>query len=120
MKKKFVAMIVVSSVGLVLGGLIYLGISSSPEILESKKSIKVEEANEASVINNETIVVEEETMFEQPVIVEESYGGVAADYVPSIFDDSEVVYVDSPVNSISLIFSSDSFNDYGEDRKSVV
>ena len=54
-------------------------------------------------------------MFEQPVIVEESYGGVAADYVPSIFDDSEVVYVDSPVNSISLIFSSDSFNDYGEE-----
>ena len=39
MKKKIIVPIVLSSVALLLGGLIYLGISSFPELLESEKSI---------------------------------------------------------------------------------
>lgn len=112
MKKKVVALIVLSSVGLVLGGLIYLGISSAPEILESTKTIKAEEAYEAPTINEETIVVEEDHLFEQQIVVNESGVSGSADYTPSLFDDSEVVYIDAPNESISFIFSSDSISDY--------
>lgn len=115
MKKKIIALMVLSSVGLVLGGLIYLGISSCPEILESKKNVIGEEANEAPAINNETIIVEEDIMFEQPVLVDDACSSASADYIPSFFDDSEVVYIDSPSESISLTLSSDSFAHFKEE-----
>ena len=77
-KKKFVPVIVVSSIGLVLGGLIYLGISAFPELLEEEDGLEVKEEIEAAPVETHTIIAEEKIEEEQPSEVNAvSFGGFA-------------------------------------------
>ena len=100
MKKKIIVPIVLSSIGLLIGGLIYLGISSFPELLESEKSIQAKEANAPVFVNNK-VVAEDDALFE-PVsdATVPSIGG-ALEYVPSSIDGS-VTYIDAPSNSYEV------------------
>ena len=107
MKKKFVAMIALSSVGLLLGGLIYLGISSFPELLESEKSVKNEESGAIVPVVKDTIIVEEEKLFEEPASANVSSTGYS-EYIPSSFDFSEIEYIDIPKISHNKIVSFES------------
>ena len=93
MKKKVIVPIVLSSIGLLLGGLIYLGISSFPELLESEKSLPNKEAN-TPIFVDDTEVVDGDKLF-APNIAEAipSLNG-GSEYVPN--SDSEVTYIDAP------------------------
>ena len=97
MKKKILVPIVLSSIGLLIGGLIYLGISSFPELLESEKSIKPVD-NKAVPFVDDTIVVEGDKLVqEEPVIVSSSgVGGYVTDYIPSSVNSADIQYVDAP------------------------
>ena len=116
MKKRFIVPIVLSSIGLLIGGLIYLGISSFPELLESEKSVK-KEANRAIFVDD-TVIVESDKLFEEePVIV--SGGGAACfvDYIPSSANISEIEYVDAPstvkeTKVINRHTNASSYNDF--------
>ena len=93
MKKKVIVPIVLSSIGLLLGGLIYLGISSFPELLESEKSLPNKEAN-TPIFVDDTKVVDSDKLF-APNIVEaipSLYG--ESEYAPN--SNSEVTYIDAP------------------------
>ena len=98
MKKKIIVPIVLGSIGLLLGGLIYLGISSFPELLESDKSIQ-KEVNHAAPFVSDTIVVENDKLVEpEPAIVSNgSVRGYSSD-IPSSFDHDDIQYIDTPIN----------------------
>ena len=55
-KKKFVPLIVVSGVALVLGGLIYLGISAFPDLLLSEEELLAQEANGVAAVGNRLVI----------------------------------------------------------------
>ena len=97
MKKKILVPIVLSSIGLLIGGLIYLGISSFPELLESEKSIKPVD-NKAVPFVDDTIIVEGDKLVqEEPVIVSSSgVGGYISEYIPSSVNSADIQYVDAP------------------------
>ena len=97
MKKKIIVPIVLSSIGLLIGGLIYLGISSFPELLESEKSVKPVN-NEAVPFVDDTIIVEGDKLFqEEPTIVSEGgVGGFVTDYIPSSVNSADIQYIDAP------------------------
>ena len=97
MKKKVIVPIVLSSITLLLGGLIYLGISSFPELLESEDSIKAKEAN-APVLIDDTIIFEEEKFAAPEVVEATSSSSGASEYVPSSMS-GDVTYVDAPSSS---------------------
>ena len=97
MKKKVIVPIVLSSIGLLLGGLIYLGISSFPELLESEKSIKAKETN-APIFVDDTVIVEEDKMFAPEVINTVPSANGASEYVPSS-NGGDVTYIDAPSTS---------------------
>ena len=92
MKKKFVVAIVLSTVGLLFGGLLYVGISSFPELLQSEKAIKAEE--ERATLNNHVVNIEEDN--EESSAVFDSVS-----YVSSSIGDSESSYVESNVSVTS-------------------
>ena len=92
MKKKFVVAIVLSTVGLLFGGLLYVGISSFPELLQSEKAIKAEE--ERATLNNHVVNIEEDNEESSAVFDNVSY-------VPSSIGDSESSYVESNVSVTS-------------------
>ena len=94
MKKKVIIPIVLSSVALLLGGLIYFGISSNPELLESEKSIKAKEAD-APIFVDDTVVVEEDKLFAPKAIEVNPFLGGGSNYVPSSID-GDVTYIDAP------------------------
>ena len=96
MKKKILVPIVLSSIGLLIGGLIYLGISSFPELLESEKTVKP--VNNAVPFVDDTIVVEGDKLFqEEPSIVSNGgVGGYVSDYIPSSVNSADIQYVDAP------------------------
>lgn len=52
MKKAFATIIALSSVGLVLGGLIFLGISAFPELLQNEEDIQEKEARTNTRVNH--------------------------------------------------------------------
>lgn len=94
MKKKVIVPIVLSSIGLLLGGLIYLGISSFPELLESEKSLQNKEAN-APIFVDDTKVVDSDKLFAPNIaeVIPSLNGG--SEYVPN--SNSEVTYIDAPI-----------------------
>lgn len=91
MKKKFVVGIVVSSIGLLLGGLIYVGISSFPELLENEKAANNEEGHIKPVIK-QTITIEESVNEEPSAIVIDN----GTNYIPSTIESSPVLFLDAP------------------------
>ena len=97
MKKKIIVPIVLSSVALLLGGLIYLGISSFPELLESEKSIKAKEA-EAPIFVDDTVVVEEDKLFAPNAVNATPSLSGGSEYVPSS-NSGDVTYIDAPASS---------------------
>ena len=93
MKKKVIVPIVLSSVALLLGGLIYFGISSNPQLLESEKSIKKEA--DAPIFVDDTIVVEEDKLFAPKAVEATPSLGGGSDYIPSSVS-GDVTYIDAP------------------------
>ena len=100
MKKKIIVPIVLSSIGLLIGGLVYLGISSFPELLESEKSAKPVN-NKVVPFVDDTVVVESDKLFqEEPTIVSEGgVGGYVTEYIPSSLNNADVQYVDAPATT---------------------
>ena len=96
MKKKFIVPIVLSSIGLLIGGLIYLGISSFPELLESEKAVKP--VNNVVPFVDDTIVVEGDKLFqEEPnVVFGAEISDSVIDYFPSSLSSADVQYIDAP------------------------
>ena len=91
MKKKVIVPIVVGSIGLLFGGLIYLGISAFPELLLSEEQLKAQEAEKAYFVNR--AVINEEPS-NGPVILSDSGLGMGDIYVPSsLGEDIEVASV---------------------------
>ncbi len=93
MKKKVIIPIVLSSVALLLGGLIYFGISSNPELLESEKSVKAKEAD-TPIFVDDTKVVDSDKLFAPNIaeVIPSLNGG--SEYAPN--SNSEVTYIDAP------------------------
>ena len=100
MKKKFIVAIVLSTVGLLFGGLIYVGVSSFPELLKSEKAIKAEE--ERATFNNHVVNIEE--VVEEPEVIFDSVSSVS-----SLATDNESHYVEAStsVKSASTIDAHD-------------
>ena len=88
MKKKVIIPIVLGSISLLFGGLIYLGISAFPELLLSEEQLKVQEAEKAAFYNRP--VVNEEPS-EGAVIFSDGAFGAGDIYVPSSIGDEEIV-----------------------------
>lgn len=95
MKKKVVAIIAVSSIGLLLGGLVYLGVTSFPELLESEKTTKEKENKVAPIVRN-TIIVENEKFVEEPEVEATASGYGFSDYIPSSLNEKQIEYIDLP------------------------
>ena len=93
-KKKLPLIIGLSSAVILLGGLVFVGISSFPDLLKSDEELA--EAKETSPVNNNRLVVEEEPLFEsEPVIV----SGVSGNYAPASYNDNDVEFISVSANS---------------------
>ena len=87
-KKKFVPAIIVSSIGLLLGGLIFLGISAFPELLEEEKEVQEEEKH-LVVLKTDIVINADNGYVSQPGEVTNSAEAVAS------YDNMEVITISS-------------------------
>ena len=93
MKKKYVAIIAFSASCLLLGSLVYCGISAFPEILETESHKEIVNEPKQRIANEETIIVPQETFFEkeEPVIITNDLSGaIVSNHVSS--NDEKAVY----------------------------
>ena len=97
MKKRYIAMIAISSIGLLFGGLIYLGISSFPELVQVEGEVQ---EKVAAPIYDDTIIIEKEKVVEEKDEAE-SVGGGLMSYAPSV--DAVVVEYGSASASSKVV-----------------
>lgn len=84
-KKKFVPLIIVSSLGLLFGGLIFLGVSAFPELMEEEKEAEKEHAH---VTKTDTLVGDDGSISEAG-----SVGGGATETAPYSGNDIEFITI---------------------------
>ena len=97
MKKKVIIPIVVGSISLLFGGLIYLGISAFPELLLSEEQLKAQEAERTAFINR--AVVNEEPSEGAVVIFSDAASDVVDNYIPSVAYEAEASYTVAKVET---------------------
>ena len=97
MKKKVIIPIVVGSISLLFGGLIYLGISAFPELLLSEEQLKAQEAEKTAFINR--AVVNEEPSEGAVVIFSDAASDVVDNYIPSVAYEAEASYTVAKVET---------------------
>ena len=97
MKKKVIIPIVVGSISLLFGGLIYLGISAFPELLLSEEQLKAQEAERVAFINR--AVVNEEPSEGAVVIFSDAASDVVDNYIPSVAYEAEASYTVAKVET---------------------
>ena len=97
MKKKVIIPIVVGSISLLFGGLIYLGISAFPELLLSEEQLKAQEAERVAFINR--AVVNEEPSEGAVVIFSDTASDVVDNYIPSVAYEAEASYTVAKVET---------------------
>lgn len=97
MKKKVIIPIVVGSISLLFGGLIYLGISAFPELLLSEEQLKAQEVERAAFINR--AVVNEEPSEGAVVIFSDAASDVVDNYIPSVAYEAEASYTVAKVET---------------------
>ena len=97
MKKKVIIPIVVGSISLLFGGLIYLGISAFPELLLSEEQLKAQEVERTAFINR--AVVNEEPSEGAVVIFSDAASDVVDNYIPSVAYEAEASYTVAKVET---------------------
>lgn len=97
MKKKVIFPIVVGSISLLFGGLIYLGISAFPELLLSEEQLKAQEVERTAFINR--AVVNEEPSEGAVVIFSDAASDVVDNYIPSVAYEAEASYTVAKVET---------------------
>lgn len=97
MKKKVIIPIVVGSISLLFGGLIYLGISAFPELLLSEEQLKAQEVERTAFINR--AVVNEEPSEGAVVIFSDAASDVVDNYIPSVAYEAEASYTVAKVEA---------------------
>lgn len=97
MKKKVIIPIVVGSICLLFGGLIYLGVSAFPELLLSEEQLKAQEVERTAFINR--AVVNEEPSEGAVVIFSDAASDVVDNYIPSVAYEAEASYTVAKVET---------------------
>ena len=87
MKKKIIVPIVISGISLVLGGLIYLGISAFPELLEEEEVVKEEEPKCLLYVGDRNYAAENNSLGEP------ANNAVSSNGISNINYDSDVEFV---------------------------
>lgn len=99
-KKKLIAIIALTTSGLLLGSLVYCGITAFPEVLQSDKELKKAQNDTFVPSNKETLIVPFETEEKENNPFNEVFiSGAISDYISSSLNDGEVVYVGFADNS---------------------
>ena len=94
MKKKVIIPIVLGSISLLFGGLIYLGISAFPELLLSEEQLKAQEAERMAAVNNRAVFNDEPS--NGAIVLNDGAFGLSDNYVPSSLGEEAIT------SSISL------------------
>ena len=104
MKKKVIIPIVLGSISLLFGGLIYLGISAFPELLLSEEQLKTQEAERLAAYNRPVI---NEEPSEGAVIFSDGAFGMGEAYVPSSFAEEAVANISIKAREVKLTLDLD-------------